>query len=50
MSLGPGPEKWAYNKLMPLDIWRLFFINEINADILVYTSNKICNVKSEFPD
>ena len=50
MPLRPGPQKRARNKLSPLDIWRQFFSNENIAEVLLYTNNKISNVRSELPD
>ena len=46
----PGPQKRARNKLTPLDIWRQFFTDKIVADILLYTNNKISNIRSELPN
>ena len=50
MPVTPGSQKRARSKLMPLDIWRQFFTNEIIADILLYINNKLSNIRSELPD
>ena len=49
MPLRPGSQKRAPNRLRPFDIWRQFFTNDIIADILLYTNNKISNIRSELP-
>ena len=49
MALKPDPQKQARNKLAALDIWRQLFTNKIIIDILLYTGNKISNIRSELP-
>ena len=49
MVLKPDPQKQGRNKLTAFDILRQFFAKINIADILLYTSNKISNIRSDLP-
>ena len=49
MVLKPDPQKQGRNKLTAFDTLRQFFAKINIADILLYTSNKISNIRSDLP-
>ena len=49
MVLKPDPQKQGRNKLTAFDILRQFFAKINIADILLYTGNKISNIRSDLP-